>query len=157
MRCTVIDHGVPEPNLIQAHVMHPRVVVAVADDALRHEALTYCRFLASTNAIEASDSQATERAMDTPVDLLILDAELPGIAPEALMERLAADGGGQPRVMLLTTSPNATARYPFIIETLSKPVRIESLVQALNRWRESSLMRPLRDRPLPTHSKSRQR
>jgi CheY-like chemotaxis protein len=137
--------------------MHPRVVVAVVDDALRHEALTYCRFLASTNAIEASDSEATERATGAPFDLLILDAELPGFAPEALLERLAAEGGNGPRVMLVTTGPNAMTRYPSIIETLSKPVRIESLVLALDRWRESRLMRPSRDRPVPTQSSARQR
>jgi CheY-like chemotaxis protein len=137
--------------------MHPRVVVAVGDDALRHEALTYSRFLASTNAIEASDSQATEQATGAPFDLLILDAQLPGIVPEALLERLAADGGTRARVMLLTSRPIETARYPFVTETLVKPVRIESLVLALDRWREGSLMRPVRDRPLPTQSSSRQR
>ena len=136
--------------------MHPRVVVAVADDALRHEALTYCRFLASTNAVEASDSQATERATDTPFDLLILDWELPGIAAEALLERLAGVTEGRRRVVLLTSSPFAALKHPLVTDTIPKPVKIESLLLALDRWRDTMPARPLQGREVPTQSSSRQ-
>lgn len=136
--------------------MHPRVVVAVADDALRHEALTYCRFLASTNAVEVSDAQGTERATDAPFDLLVLDGDLPGIAVEALLERFAGTIEGRRHVVLLTSRPLPVLRYPLITDTLPKPVKIESLLLALDRWRDVMLARPLQDLAVPTQSSSRQ-
>jgi DNA-binding response OmpR family regulator len=133
--------------------MHPRIVVAVGDDALRHEALMYCRFLASTNVIEAADSSSAERATDVPFDLLVLDAELPGIAAEALLERFSARIEGRRRVVLLTSGPPARLGHPLVTETVPKPVKIESLLSALDRWRESTPAR-LRQDPTSAHSSS---
>jgi CheY-like chemotaxis protein len=126
--------------------MHPRVVVAVADDALRHEALTYCRFLASTNTIEALDGQAAERATESPFDLLILDGELPGISIELLLDRFAGKSEGRRRVVLITSRPSGALKHPLVADTLPKPIKIESLLLALDRWRDTAAARPPLDR-----------
>ena len=126
--------------------MHPRVVVAIADDAVRHEALTYCRFLASTNTVEAPDARAMERAVDPSFDLLVLDAEMPGIALEALLDRFAASIEGRRRIVLFTDRVLPPGKYPPGMEILPKPFRIESLNLALDQWRESISARPLQDR-----------
>jgi CheY-like chemotaxis protein len=133
--------------------MHPRVVVAVADDALRHEALTYCRFLASTNTVEAVDGEAADGATEAPFDLLILDGELPGIALESLLDRFAGRVEGRRRVVLLTSRPSGTVKHPLVTDTLPKPIKIESLLLALDRWRDTAAARLPHDRGTTTQSR----
>lgn len=110
-------------------------ISVVDDDASIREALTSlmrsARFDVEAFA-SAEDFLASERLMDTAC--LILDAQLPGMNGFELQNRLNAERCGIPIVFITAHADDASRQRALrsgAVEFLSKPVRCETLFQAI--------------------------
>lgn len=84
-----------------------------------------------------------------PVDLLFLDIEMPAITGFGLLKTLSSS----PKVIITTAHRNYAAEaFDFeVVDYLLKPIPLERMMKAINRFNESVSVRPLAENSAPFH------
>ncbi|MEW6777889.1 MAG: response regulator [Bdellovibrionota bacterium] len=126
----------PPPSRAAANST-PRKILLAEDDELSRSALE--EFLARSGRYEvravADGRSAVDRFLDTPADLLILDAILPGLSGQQVVERIH-ERHPAARFLVLTgaaDSEDPLAHAPGVVGFLQKPIAMDALLAEVDR------------------------
>jgi signal transduction histidine kinase/CheY-like chemotaxis protein/HPt (histidine-containing phosphotransfer) domain-containing protein len=143
----------PEARLTRAEPGAQVHVLVVEDDPLNRSIVTRllshanCRVSTAENGLQALDLL---QAIDTPVDLVLMDWHMPGMDGLEVTRRLRAGaaGGAASRLPIVALTANAFAEdraaclAAGMNDFLTKPVLAQTLLATVARWAERPLSAP---------------
>lgn len=126
---------------------HPLEILVVDDDAVNRQVITmFLDRLGYAAQSAAGGTEALVRLASHPVDLVLLDVEMPGLDGPAVARRVREAEGGSRRPYLAAVTAHVLDRSPEHLlslgmdDFLGKPFRVEALralIERAHEWRRA--------------------